>query len=301
VSDLLRFVELAVGRGPRSAWRRVAAAILMASWLAVAVAQSAAAVTTEPADGFVVADTVTAVAAFGVHFGFPAYRTAGLSASLQARFVGIVVRAGVGPGGTAIGLQGRVYPPVPIPVASYLGVGVDLYAGRVAPHAVVGLHAPLGGRWRLEAEVGVAWTPLLDEVRAAPLLGVGMAYAFPLSVVPSEGAAVSGADDTFAGTERGVRCERGPPDLARLDAALDETVHRFVSDAVAAYGSVYRGLRYRTSVVGRALDGDRVTITVAYEGSVTEILTGRSVEAAGEAEVDFRWDGCRWVRTGLRY
>ncbi len=295
----MRFVELAVGRSPRSGWRRVAAAVLMASWLAVA--QSADAVATEPADGFVVADTVTAVAAFGVHFGFPAYRTAGLSASLQARFVGLAVRAGAGPGGTAVGLQGRVYPPLPIPVASYLGVGVDLYGGRAAPHAVVGLHVPLAGRWRLEAEVGVAWTPLLDEVRAAPLLGVGVAYAFPLSVVPSEGVAVGGADDTFVGAEPGGRCERGPPDLAQLDAALDETVRRFVSDAVAAYGSVYRGLRYRTSVVGRALDGDRVTVTVAYEGSVVEILTGRSVEAAGEAEVDFRWDGCRWVRAGLRY
>ena len=272
----------------------------MGSWLAVAAAQSADAVATQPVDGFIVADTVPAVAAFGVHFGFPAYRTAALSASLQARFVGLAVRAGAGPGGTAIGLQGRVYPPLPIPVASYLGVGVDLYAGRAAPHAVVGLHVPLGGRWRLEAEVGVAWTPLIDEVRATPLLGVGVAYALPLSVLPREGVAAGGAD-TFAGTEPGGRCDRGPPDLARLDAALDETVRRFVSDAVAAYGSVYRGLRYRTSVVGRTMSGDRVTIAVAYEGSVVEILTGRSVEAAGEAEVDFRWDGCRWVRAGLRY
>lgn len=272
----------------------------MGSWLAVAAAQSADAVATQPVDGFIVADTVPAVAAFGVHFGFPAYRTAALSVSLQVRFVGLAVRAGAGPGGTAIGLQGRVYPPLPIPVASYLGVGVDLYAGRAAPHAVVGLHVPLGGRWRLEAEVGVAWTPLLDEVRATPLLGVGVAYALPLSVVPREGVAAGGAD-TFAGTEPGGRCDRGPPDLARLDAALDETVRRFVSDAVAAYGSVYRGLRYRTSVVGRTMSGDRVTIAVAYEGSVVEILTGRSVEAAGEAEVDFRWDGCRWVRSGLRY
>jgi len=298
----MRGAVAAAVRSPRSGWRRVAVAVLMASWLALAVAQSdaaGAAVGTEPAGDFVVADTVTAVAAFGVHVGFPAYRTAGVSASLQARFVGVAVRAGVGPGGTAVGLQGRVYPPLPIPVASYLGVGVDLYAGRAAPHAVVGLHVPLGGRWRLEAEAGVAWTPLLDEVRATPLLGVGVAYAVPVGLAPGEGAAIGGV--TSAGAEFGTRCERGPPDLTQLDAALGDTVRRFVIDAVAAYGSVYRGLRYRTSVVGRALDGDRVTVTVAYEGSVVEILTGRPVEASGEAEVDFRWDGCRWVRSGLRY
>lgn len=76
---------------------------------------------------------------------------------------------------------------------------------------------------------------------------------------------------------------------------------RVAPHAVAAYGSVFRGLRYRTATVGRAMDGDRVTVTVAYEGSVVVILTGRSVEASGTAEVDFRWDGCRWVRAGLRY
>ncbi len=287
-------------RATRSDWRRLAVAFFVAAWLSVAGAQSPTTDGSEPTDGFVVADAVTAVAAFGVQFGFPAYRTAGLSASLQARFVGIAVRVGAGPGGTSVGLQGRVYPPLPVPVATYAGVGVDLYSGRAAPHAVVGLHLPLGGRWRLEAEVGAAWTPLLDEVRTTPLIGVGVTYAFPLSVSPGAGAP-AGDTEGIGGGEPAVRCERGPPDMARIDAAVSDTTLRFVSDAVATYGSVYRDLRYRTSIVGRSLDGDRVTVTVAYEGSVVEILTGRSVEASGEAEVDFRWDGCRWVRTALRY
>jgi hypothetical protein len=114
-----------------------------------------------------------------------------------------------------------------------------------------------------------------------------------------EGAArATGASGERAGVPA---CEPGPPDLAALDAALADTVRRFVADAVAAYGSVYRDLRYRTSVVERRVEGDRATLTVAYAGSVIEILTGRPVEASGEAEADFRWDGCRWRRTGLRY
>ena len=42
-------------------------------------------------------DAVPAVASLGVQFGFPAYRTAAVSASLQARFAGFAVRVGGGP------------------------------------------------------------------------------------------------------------------------------------------------------------------------------------------------------------
>jgi hypothetical protein len=248
----------------------------------------------------VAADTVAAIASFGVQFGFPAYRTAALSAGLQARFVGVAVRVGAGPGAVALGLQARAYPPIPIPLPVYVAGGVDLYAGRVAPHVAVGAHVPLGGGWRIDVQAGAAWTPLLDEVRVVPLLGVGASYAMPLTLpAGGEGAGpATGASGERAGVPA---CEPGPPDLAALDAALEDTVRRFVADAVAAYGSVYRDLRYRTSVVERRVEGDRATLTVAYSGSVVEILTGRPVEASGEAEADFRWDGCRWRRTGLRY
>jgi hypothetical protein len=249
---------------------------------------------------FVAADTVSAVASFGVQFGFPSYRTASVSVSLQARFVGFAVRAGVGPGGVAVGLQARAYPPIPIPLPIYVVGGVDLYAGRVAPHVALGVHVPLGGGWRIDVEAGAAWTPLLDEIRVTPLLGVGASYALPLGLPAGGDGAVTAMG---AASERaaGPTCEPGPPDLAALDAALAATVRRFVADAVATYGSVYRDLRYRTPVVARRVEGDRATLTVAYAGSVVEILTRQLVEASGEAEVDFRWDGCRWRRTGLRY
>jgi hypothetical protein len=248
----------------------------------------------------VAADTVSALASFGVQFGFPAYRTAALSAGLQARFVGVAVRVGGGPGGFALGLQARAYPPIPIPLPVYVAGGVDLYAGRVAPHVAVGAHVPLGGGWRIDVQAGAAWTPLLDEVRVVPLLGVGASYTIPL-VLPAGGEGAAAATGATGGRIAVPACEPGPPDLAALDAALADTVRRFVADAVAAYGSVYRDLRYRTSVEERRVEGNRATLTIAYAGSVVEILTGRPVEASGEAEADFRWDGCRWRRTGLRY
>jgi hypothetical protein len=251
------------------------------------------------ADEFVAVDTVSAVASFGVQFGFPSYRTASVSASMQARFVGFAVRVGGGPGGVAVGLQARAYPPIPIPLPIYLAGGVDLYAGRVAPHAALGAHVPLGGGWRIDVEAGAAWTPLLDEIRVTPLLGVGASYAIPLRL--PTGGAVPAATGAVGEREVGATCEPRAPDLAALDAALAASVRRFVDDAVATYGSVYRNLRYRTFVVDRRVEGDRATLTVAYAGSVVEIVTGQAVEASGEAEVDFRWDGCRWRRTGLRY
>jgi hypothetical protein len=242
-------------------------------------------------------DAVPAVAAFGVQFGFPAYRTAGVSASLQARFAGLAVRLGGGPGGFAAGVQARAYLPLPLPVPTFVGVGIDSFGGRLAPHAVLGVHLPVAERWRLDVEGGVAWVPLLDERRVVPHIGVGISYALAVGLPP----ATTAAADRAASGGPGARCQAGPPEPAALDAAVAATVRRFVADAIATYGSAYRGLRYGTAVRVVALEGSAATMGVAYQGSVIEILTGREIAASGEAEVDFRWDGCRWVRTALRY
>jgi hypothetical protein len=262
----------------------------VAAWAQEAPGDAAA---TEPS----APEPVPAIASFGVQFGFPAYRTAGVTAGVQARFVGLAVRVGGGPGGVAVGVQGRAYLPLPIPVPTFLGAGVDVYAGRFAPHVVLGLHVPVAERWRLDVEGGVAWTPLLDDVRVTPYLGIGASYALAVGLTPSTSDPVA-ASATGASSSA---CVPGPPNRDALDAAVATTVRRFVSDAVATYGSVYRDLRYRTSVRTISVDGNFATMGVAYDGSVVEILTGREITASGEAEVDFRWDGCRWLRTDLRY
>lgn len=102
-----------------------ALALLFALFLGTAGAQEAP----EASDGSVsgVVDEVPAVAAFGVAFGFPAYRTVGLGASLQAGAFGAAVRAAWGSAGIAVGLQARAYPPVPWPVPTYVAAGADLY------------------------------------------------------------------------------------------------------------------------------------------------------------------------------
>ncbi len=259
----------------------------------LALAQSQADATEVPT----APDEIPAVAAFGVTFGFPAYRTASVGASLQAQFFGAALRAGYGSSGLALGAQARVYPPVPWPLPTFVGVGADLYGGRFAPHLVLGAHVPVAERWRLDVEAGVAWTPLLDARQAAPFVTLGASYAFAVGVRPGASAAAS----TSGGSAGAAVCGDGEPDTGALRGAVDATVERFVADATATYGSVYRGLRYRVSITDMEITGDQAEVEVAYDGSVVERLGGRRVTASGDAQLDFRWNGCRWVRTGLRY
>jgi hypothetical protein len=275
--------------------RRVFLGLACSLALGAAAAQGASA-----ADATVsgVVAEAPAVAAFGVAFGFPAYRTAGLGASLQSGAFGAAVRAAWGSAGVAVGLQARAYPPVPWPVPTYVAVGADLYGGGVAPHVAVGAHVPLAERWRLDVEGGVAWPPLLDARVLAPYLSMGVGYAFALTIAPA--AAPVGAP-TAAGAGTNAACVAGAPEPALLDAAVDATVRRFVADATAAYGSLYRGLAYRVRIAERDVRGDVARVEVAYDGSVVERATGRTIEASGTAEVAFEWRGCAWVRTGLTY
>lgn len=250
-------------------------------------------------------DTIPAVAAFGVTFGLPAYRTAGVSASVQAQFVGAALRVGYGSSGVAVGVQARAYPPVPWPLPTFVGAGADLYGGRFAPHLVLGAHVPVAERWRLDVEGGVAWAPLLDAFQATPFVTLGASYAFAIGVRLPTAAAAPAGDGGVGGAGGGgggrAVCGALEPDGSALGAAVDATVERFVADATATYGSVYRGLSYRVSITDTDLRGDRADVDVAYDGRVVERLTGRSVTASGEAQIRFRWNGCRWVRTGLSY
>lgn len=295
VAPAARRAARQVGRAP-SRSRRPRAGALAALLAAVATLAAAPRATAQTIEATVVRPP--AAAAFGVAVGFPAYRTASVGASLQSGAAGAAVRAGWGSAGFAVGLQARAYPPVPWPVPTYVAAGADLYGGSLAPHVAVGAHVPLGERWRLDVEGGVAWPPLLDARPATPFLTLGVGYAFALEALPAASAPAPAAPATGAGA---ARCVAGPADPAALDAAVADTVGRFVADATATYGSVYRDLRYAVRTVERDVRGAEARVVVAYEGSVVERATGRVHEASGTAVATFRWRGCSWARTGLEY
>lgn len=290
----------AAGRGrpwrlPLTLWLLV---LLSAAQPALAQATPMDEAAAQEAEETTVPDTTPALASVGVRFGLPGYRTGQLSAALQTGHVGFAAGLGYGTAGFTAGLQARYYPPLPIPLPTYLGAGVDLYAGRLAPHIVLGAHVPLSGRWRLDLEGGVAWTPLLDRRTIAPYLSLGVAYAWPVELqAPAQDPS---AEEEETG-EAGGPCQPGPPQPGRLDAALRDTVDRFVLDARAAYGSIYRGLSYNVRTISRDVSGDQASVLVHYSGRVTEILTGTVHRASGEATVGFRWNGCSWSTTSISY
>lgn len=246
-----------------------------------------------------------ALVSIGVAAGFPSYQTATLRLGLQAGPVGADVRAGYGPGaGASFGAALRGYPPLPgLPVPIWVGGGVMATAGSVAPFAALGAHVPLAPRLRLDLEGGVAWTRLGTERRLTPHLQAGVSYAFATELPRAQGASDGGPRD---GDPRGSnrtadRCEPGPPRPEGLTTAVRDAERRFVADARATYGSLYRSLRYTLRVTDRSIDGELATVDVAYDGSVVEIATGRTVEASGTAQADFRWTGCGWALRDLRY
>lgn len=248
-----------------------------------------------------------ALASIGVAGGFPAYQTGMLRAGLQGGFIGADVRIGYGPGnGLSFGAALRGYPPIPgMPVPVWLGGGVTAGAGSAVPFAAAGVHLPVAQRVRIDVEAGASWTRLGPETNVVPHLLLGVSYAFAVDTsaeggFEAGGGAAPGAEP-LRSTGSADRCERSDPDPDRLDAALRDAEHRFVADARATYGSLYRSLSYDLDVTDERLDGDRAVLELSYDGSVVEIATGNRIEASGTAQVTFRWTGCGWSWTGLDY
>jgi hypothetical protein len=245
-------------------------------------------------------DPPPALVSIGVAGGFPSYQTASLRVGLQAGAVGADLRAGYGPGaGASFGAALRGYPPLPgLPVPVWVGGGVMATAGSAVPFAALGAHVPVAPRVRLDLEGGVAWTRLGTETRLVPHLQAGVSYAFATELPRAP--AADRAEPRAAGRSAD-RCEPGPPRPEELGSAVRDAERRFVADARATYGSLYRSLRYTLRITGERVDGERATVDLAYDGSVVEIATGRTVEADGTAQADFGWTGCGWTLRDLRY
>lgn len=246
-----------------------------------------------------------ALLAVGVSGGFPSYQTAALAVSLQAQYVGIQVKGSWTPAGPFVGVQLRGYPPVPLPVPLYVGVGAGVYGASTSWHAALGTHVPLGRATRLDVEGGVASVPLLDGRAWAPHVAVGVSYAFAL---PSgRGSASAAAGDQAPDAVRDPQgapatcAEAAGPDEAALMNAFRLTLQRWIDSARATYGSVYTDLRYDVDVTATTLEGNDATVRLRYRGSVQEIATGQRHEAEGEASATFRWSGCAWRNTGVSY
>jgi len=244
-------------------------------------------------------DSSVGLFSVGVSGGFPSYQTVALAVSVQAQFVGGQLKASWTPAGVYLGGQLRAYPPIPIPLPVYLGVGGGVYGSQFAYHFALGTHVPLGANLRLDLEGGVANVPSLGERAWVPHLAAGISYAFPVELSPGEPLAASG---TVGAPAAGAACTTTrEPDPDGIAGVIRATVNDWILSARATYGSVYTDLSYKYSITSVRRTGTTANVAVAYSGSVREILSGARHSASGTAQVRLVWSGCGWGVTSVEY
>ena len=239
--------------------------------------------------------------AFGVSAGFPSYQTVAGYFSAQYQYVGFQVKASYTAVGPYVALELRGYPPVPVPVPLFVGIGGGYYGGNVTYFGTLGAHVPLSLHFRLDLEGGVANVPLLAQRTWVPYLSVGVSYAFPF--VPTHGgyAPEAAGPLAVAGTP-GPVCEKSDkPDRGMLLQAFSGTVKGFLDSARATYGSIYTDLRYSFDITSVRISGDHGVIKIHYSGSVRAIATGKRESASGSASAIYRWNGCGWSTVSVSY
>ncbi len=240
-----------------------------------------------------------ALFAVGISAGFPSYQTIALAVSVQAQFVGAQVKGSWTPAGAYVGGQLRVYPPIPVPIPLFIGVGGGIYGSNASYHFALGAHVPLGKDLRLDLEGGVANVPQLDKRAWVPHLAVGVSYIFPVQLASSKTSTPVDRSPSAAG---GSTClVPAGPDRDQMPRVIEALVNDWILSARATYGSVYTDLSYRYTITGVQISGNVANVTVNYSGSVREILTGKRQSAAGDARVRLVWTGCGWGGGTVEY
>lgn len=243
-----------------------------------------------------------AIFSVGLSAGFPSYQTIALNASLQVQYVGFQLKGSWTAVGPYLAAQLRAYPPVPIPVPLFIGVGGGVYGDNLSYHAAIGAHVPLGKNVRLDLEGGVANVPLLAERSWAPHLVAGVSYAIPVDLTAMPRSRSEENRSRAVQVEPTPSCpEPREPDSSLLRDAVEATITDWLRSAQATYGSVYSNLSYSYTIGSTSVSGNSARVTVRYRGSVTEILTGQRHSASGSARATFRWTGCGWADSGVEY
>jgi len=303
--QLVELGESWVRRGPCLALKPLLAVLLSLAFVASAQggAPNAAEAETEAPLAAVEKDLgsegAPALYSVGISAGFPSYQTVALAVSVQAQFVGAELKGSWTPAGAYVGGQLRVYPPIPIPIPLFVGIGGGVYGSNASYHLAIGTHVPLGKDLRLDLEGGVANVPQLDKRAWVPHLAVGVSYVIPVQLASS---ATATPVDRSASSGGAATCATPDgPDRGQIPAVIEAIVNDWVLSARATYGSVYTDLKYRYAITRVQVDGNVASVTVNYSGSVREILTGTRQSASGEARVGLVWTGCGWGGGTVEY
>lgn len=242
-------------------------------------------------------EATPALFSVGLATGFPTYQAATVAIGAQMEFVGVQLKGGYTAAGAYFGAQVRGYPPFPIPMPVYFGVGGGVYGSNNSFHVAVGTHIPVTEHLRIDLEAGMANVPLLNERTWAPHIAAGVSYVFAVDTGTSSTtrtpAAVMevGARDSAASVGS---CEPGEPNLTQVPSVVQATIDDMILSARATYGSTYTDLQYSYNITDIAASGDTADVTINYSGSVRNRLGGQVESASGQAGVALSWTGCNW-------
>lgn len=231
--------------------------------------------------------------------GWPGFQLFGLRFSVQVETFGVALSGSLTGMGPYLSLAGRYYLPLPIPVPTYASLGAGLFSRDPVLFATLGAHIPLTRSLRLTLEGGVSRVVVFDQAQFLPYASVALGYTFafePQALSPNPVAAgASGAGAAIPA------CQPGPPDEGALGGAFARELRLFIAEARVVYAGVYRDLSYHYEITSADVSGQQGRVVAAYEGSVTEVLTGNRLSASGTIVAEFLWDGCGWRLQSYTY
>lgn len=88
------------------------------------------------------------------------------------------------------------------------------------------------------------------------------------------------------------------PSARSLTAAVQRTVQGVIRDLRRQYGAVYNGLHYSYTTDIGAHPSSPVTVTVTWQGSARNRLSGVRESANGTGQAEYAWKYCHWVQVG---
>jgi hypothetical protein len=233
---------------------------------------------------------------FGV--GYPTYQLYHVYYSFQRDQFGVAFKGSyTASDGIFIGVAGRYYTPIPVPVPTFVSLGVGIAGGSAEVSATFGAHIPFGltSSWRATLEGGVAY---VGGQGIRPVVSLGVGYVFYVDAAPLSEAEIKRRELLALGSCSEAQLTTPNPDT--VDEAFDIAVQDWIDGNRAQYAGVYTNLRYSKEIdsIEFSETGDEATVNANFSGSIEAVGSGSELSASGTIEARFGWTGCSWRTLG---
>ncbi len=225
--------------------------------------------------------------------GWPGFRLYGLRLGAQVEQFGFALEGSYNEAGIYASLAGRYYLPIPGPVPTFVNAGAGIFVDDPVFFAGVGAHIPLGlSDFRLSIEGGASRVLVFDQPQILPYASLALGYTF---IFDSQALKEEKIAERQASTEgSGQGCVAGEPSASALRSSFVNRLKSRIAKARTTYAGSYRDLSYSYNITDVSISGERGRVEARYQGSATEVISGKRVSASGTINASFSWTGCSW-------